>query len=126
KHKGNKYYGTFTHKKKDGTIIRVETNGHRVAIQGRNRFMVISQDVTNTEKHLLKLQESEEKLKAASEIAKIGYWKFDIHSNSLFWSDKVYDIWELEKEGFKISFDYFFNSVHPDDREIFEREQEAT
>src|SRR5690606_5677193 len=67
----------------------------------------------------------EEKLKAASEIAKIGYWKFDIRTNSLFWSDKVYDIWEIDKEGFEISFDYFFNSIHPDDRAVFEREQEA-
>src|SRR5690606_32809371 len=30
-----------------------------------------------------------------------------------------------EKDGFKISFEYFYNSIHPDDIAIFEREHEA-
>src|SRR5690606_8014398 len=122
---GNIHFGVFTHKKKNGTEIRVDVNGHKVAFQGKDCIMVVCQDTTDKEEYLLKLQESERRLKSASEIAKIGYWKFDVVSNSLFWSDKVYEIWEVEKEGFKISFEYFYNSIHPDDIAIFEREHEA-
>lgn len=126
KHKGNKHFGTFTHKKKDGTIIRVETNGHRIEFEGRNCFIIVCQDVTHIEKQFLKLQESQKKLKSASEIAKIGYWKFDIQTNSMFWSDKVYDIWEIKKEDVDVSIEYFYNSIHPDDKEVYKREQEAS
>ncbi|PKQ45824.1 PAS domain S-box protein [Confluentibacter flavum] len=124
-HKGNKHFGTFTHQKKDGTILLVETNGHRVDFQGKNCFMVVCQDVTVLQKQLLELQESEKKLKAASEIAKIGYWRLDLITNLLYWSDKVFEIWDIERENSEISYDFFFNSIHSDDRALFEREQEA-
>jgi len=59
-HKGNKHFGTFIHKKKDGTIFLVETNGHRVEFQKRNCFMVVCQDITiqKSEEQHLKLLES--------------------------------------------------------------------
>src|SRR5690606_40932336 len=98
----------------------------RVEFQERNCFMIVCQDVTHVEKQLLRLQESEKKLKAASEIAKIGYWKFDIQANSMFWSDKVYDIWEIKNEVVEISIEYYYNSIHPDDKSLYKREQEAS
>src|SRR5690606_18584015 len=48
-----------------------------------------------------------------------------MHANTLFWSDKVYKIWEVKKESITLTFDYFYNSIHPDDRTVFDREQAA-
>ncbi len=118
-------FGTFTHKKKNGKQIRVEIIGRKVNFQNRKCIMVVCQEVTQKEQQYLALQQSEKRLETASEIAKLGYWKFDIHSGSLSWTDKVYEIWGRDKNEFQVTFDAFYNSIHPDDRELFELEQET-
>lgn len=123
--KGSIPFGTFTHKKKNGKEIRVEIIGHKVDFQNRKCIMAVCQEITQKEQQYLALQQSEKRLETASEIAKLGYWKFDIHSGSLSWTDKVYEIWGRDKNEFEVTFDAFYHSIHPDDRELFELEQET-
>lgn len=123
--KGSIPFGTFTHNKKNGEQIRVEVHGHKVDFQDRKCIMAVCQDITQKERQYSALQESEKRLETASEIAKLGYWKFDIQSNTLNWTDKVYKIWGRDKNEFEVTFDAFYNSIHPDDRELFELEQET-
>lgn len=122
--RGNIYFGIYTHQKKDGTLIRVEINGHHVDFQGRKCIMVICQDVTEREKQFHELKETSLRLEAASEIANLGYWRIAMDTNSLTWSEKVYAIWETKKEEFELNFNKVLETIHPDDREAFEREQE--
>lgn len=122
--KGNIYFGVFTHMKKSGGLIRMEINGHKVHFQERDCIMVSCQDVTIREKQFKDLEEFSKKLNAASEIAKLGYWKLEMDANTLSWSDRIYEIWGRKKEDFEVSFPSFFETIHPDDRGIFEREQE--
>lgn len=63
----------------------------------------------------------ESKLKEAQAIAKLGSWELDIINNSLFWSDEVYKIFNLDKEKFGASYEAFVEFVHPDDRELVNR-----
>ncbi|WP_275615340.1 PAS domain S-box protein [Flagellimonas yonaguniensis] len=118
-------FGTFTHKKKNGEQIRVEIIGRKVNFQNRKCILAVCQDVTYKEQQYVALQQSEKRLETASDIAKLGYWKYDIHSGSLSWTDKVYEIWGRPKDEFQVTFDAFYDSIHPDDRELFELEQEA-
>ncbi|MDN3688918.1 PAS domain S-box protein [Cyclobacterium jeungdonense] len=122
---GNIYFGTFTHQKKNRKLIRVDVNGHKVEFMNRKCLMVTCQDVTAKEKQLLELKESEQKLKTASSIAKLGYWRQDMDSNVLSWSDEVYRIWERNRSEFNVTFENFFKTIHPADREFFNREQKA-
>ncbi|WP_318345787.1 PAS domain S-box protein [Flagellimonas baculiformis] len=118
-------FGTFTHKKKNGEHIRVEIVGRKVDFQNRKCIVAAGLDVTQKEKQYMALQQSEKRLETASEIAKLGYWKFDIHSGSLSWTDKVYEIWGRDKNEFKVTFEAFYHSIHPEDRELFVLEQES-
>ncbi len=120
---GNIYFGVFTHQKKNGEIIRMDINGHKIDIENKKCIVVICQDVSLKEKQFLELQESEKKLKAASEIAILGYWKLDLSSDEIIWSDKVYEIWEKDKKDFDVTYQTFFNTIHPADRVAFEKEQ---
>lgn len=119
---GNIYFGVFTHKKKSGELIRMEINGHKVRFQDRDCIMVSCQDVTVREKQFKDLEEFSKKLNAASEIAKLGYWKLEMDANTLSWSDRIYEIWGRKKEDFEVSFSSFFETIHPDDQAIFEEE----
>ncbi|WP_375586402.1 PAS domain S-box protein [Cyclobacterium xiamenense] len=118
-------FGTFTHKKKGGKRIRVDVNGHPVIFKGRQCLMVTCQDVTEKEQQFLELRDSEQKLKTASSIAKLGYWRQEVGSKRLNWSDEVYRIWGRKKEQFEATFENFFETIHPSDRGLFLEEEAA-
>lgn len=122
---GNIHFGVFTHLKKNGERIRMEINGHKIPFQRKNCITVICQDVTEKEKQILELQESDYKLKAASDIAKLGYWRLEMDAQTLSWSDKIYEIFGRSKKDFVVSFESFYNTIHPSDRSAFEKEQDA-
>ncbi|WP_114749336.1 PAS domain S-box protein [Pleomorphovibrio marinus] len=122
---GNIYFGVFSHQKKNGDLIRMKINGHKQDYLAIESMMLVGQDVTE-EEHQLKLhQTSEKRLKAASEIAKLGYWRLELDANTLSWTDEVYTIWGEDKNRFKVNFENFFQSIHPDDQEAFKKEQNA-
>lgn len=126
KNEGNIYIGIFTHQKKDGTLIQMDINGHKVDFQGRNCVLVICQDVTDKEKQIRQLKESEENLKAISALSKIGYWRLQIDGMTLSWTDEVYDIWEQNRDDFELTFDNVSCTIHPDDREAFQEMHRAS
>jgi PAS domain S-box-containing protein len=70
------------------------------------------------EKSKRKLRESEQMLKEAQEIAKMGRWDFDHAENRLTWTDTIYDIFELERDSFNGSYEAFLDLVHPDDEKL--------
>jgi two-component system, sensor histidine kinase and response regulator len=56
-----------------------------------------------------------EQLNNAQKISKIGNWELDLISNTLYWSDEIYNIFEIDKEKFNASYEAFLNAIHPDD-----------
>jgi PAS domain S-box-containing protein len=81
-------------------------------------------DVTERKRQQDEIFDYVNKLQAAQKIAKLGYWEFDYKNDSLTWSDQVYEIWEVPKNEFNVSYENFFNSIHPEDQERFSVEQE--
>lgn len=123
---GNIYFGIFTHQKKNGNLIRMEINGHKVDFEKRHCMLVVCQDVTEKEDQLRMLQDSEAKLKTATSIAKLGYWTHDIKSKKLTWSDEVYNIWCVDRDTFELTYDNFFKTIHPDDQDAYLKEQKSS
>ena len=64
------------------------------------------------------LQESEQRLARAQEIAHLGSWELDLLSNQLTWSDEVYRIFGFQPQEFDASYEAFLGAVHPDDRAV--------
>lgn len=119
------FSGIFTHKKKNGEQILVEIYGQRLQYKNKMAVMITSLDVSEREKILQELKDSEKKLKTATAIANLGYWRLELDKNTLSWSDEVYKIWGLDRHTFPLDFEHFFETIHPDDKEHFLKEQEA-
>lgn len=63
------------------------------------------------------LQESDNSLKKAQQLARIGNWTLDLASGKLTWSDEIYRIFEIDREKFGASYEAFLDAIHPDDRD---------
>lgn len=113
---------------KDDRIKDFSIN-YKPAINKENEIIgafVTCTDITEKKKYLAKLKEEEEKLLTAQKIAHLGYWQLNLIDFSLYWSDELYNIWGVEKGTYIPSYENLMNSVHPDDRHYFAKDQESS
>lgn len=64
-----------------------------------------------------RLYESEQLLKQAQKLAKLGHWHLDLVKNKLSWSDETFRIFEINPNEFKASYEAFVEAIHPEDKE---------
>jgi PAS domain S-box-containing protein len=70
----------------------------------------IEQDVTEKQKLIGKLEESQRLYKQAQELARMGNFTWKIQTGEVFWSDEVYKIYE-RPYGETVKFDDAFNPI---------------
>ena len=70
------------------------------------------------EKELLEYKINESRVKTAQLLASIGNWELDLSSNILYWSDEIFNIFEIDKGEFEASYEAFINAIHPEDRKL--------
>ena len=84
------------------------------------------QDITERKTAESILKESEDQLTIATQIAKLGYWEFDVTKNLFKFNDQFYSIFKTTAEavgGYTMSSERFAGLfVHPDDIPIVARE----
>ncbi|MDD2780323.1 PAS domain S-box protein [Sulfuricurvum sp.] len=81
-------------------------------------YIALSRDITERKKIEEQLTQSEKSLNEAQKIAKIGSWELELPSQKLTWSNETYRIFEIDPEQKGELHTIFYDSVHPDDREI--------
>ncbi|MDO9152018.1 MAG: PAS domain S-box protein [Methylotenera sp.] len=77
----------------------------------------ISRDITERKDVEDSLRKSEQLLKEAQTIAKLGNWTLDHQTGKLFWSEQVYTLFELSSQCFDATYEAFLAVVHPDDKD---------
>lgn len=78
-------------------------------------------DITETINAEQALKRSEEGLIEAQKLAKIGSFRYNIESGVMYWSDELYQIFDVSSGSFKPDFEYFFEIVDSTDGVIFEQ-----
>jgi PAS domain S-box-containing protein len=76
----------------------------------------ISRDITERKLAERQLQKNSYVLSKANEVARIGYWLHNPHTNETAWNDQTLEIFGLPKD-FKGSIQDYQGFIHPDDRE---------
>ncbi|HCX76137.1 MAG TPA: hypothetical protein DHU93_12855, partial [Algoriphagus sp.] len=78
-----------------------------------------SRNITEKRNAAEKIKQLNKRLLKGQEMSKIGYWESNLITNQIFWSDQMYRIWEVKKSDSDLNFDFFFESIHPEDKKNF-------
>ncbi|MBN2731038.1 MAG: PAS domain S-box protein, partial [Balneolaceae bacterium] len=111
-------------KSKSGALIPLYIKASRVQIKGKYRILGIGIDISSLQETQQKLEEANEKLNTAQRIARIGYWTHNLIEDKSEWSAELYNIWEVNPDTFKPSFERLLQTIHPEDREVFLKDAE--
>ena len=81
-------------------------------------FSVISRNITDRKDAEKKLLQTTNLLKTAQDVGQMGSFKYNIQNEIVVWSDKLYEIYGLERDQFTLTNENFLNKVmHPDFKE---------
>ncbi|WP_440999909.1 PAS domain S-box protein [Fodinibius sp. SL11] len=83
---------------------------------GPKQCAVTFLDITDRKRYEMKLAESEERLRLATEQADIAVWEYDFNTNSMSRSRNHDQLYGLEWQD-KWDINTFLNATHPEDRE---------
>lgn len=114
--------GVIRHKKKNGDLIQVKIKTSLLLFNGKKVRLASAIDVTAEIETQNKLLDINSKLKAASEIAGLGYWTNDLVHNKIFWSDELYNIFMVDPNKFDLTLSNISSMFHPDDRFDFKED----
>lgn len=82
--------------RKDGQLIHLQWNS---SLDTENEtIFAIARDITEKKIIEEKLERSEKLLKAAQSMVKMGSWSFDTISHEVFWTEGIYEIFEIDQE----------------------------
>jgi diguanylate cyclase (GGDEF)-like protein/PAS domain S-box-containing protein len=120
-----RHIGERRYRRKDGSVIVVDTSASVISYGGRTALCAVLRDVTERKEAEERLRKSEERLAETERLAHLGGWEWDVRSGEISWSDEVYRIYGLEPRSVVPTFERFIEVVHPDDRERVRKTIEA-
>ena len=77
-------------------------------------------------KSVLELTETKRRLVDAQRAARIGSWEIDITTDRLVWSETALELMGLTQDAFDRDVDALGSIVHPDDKNLYNKQQLAT
>lgn len=113
---GNIWRNEVRNKAKDGSFYWVDATIIPFFDENGDikEYFSIRSDITKRKKAEEELEYNKFLLGRANEVAKIGYWRYDVAGNTISWNDLALDILGFEKSQ-KGSVESYMNIVHPED-----------
>jgi PAS domain S-box-containing protein len=106
----------FRFRHKNGTWRVLEALGSALQYRSAGPQAVLTlRDVTDRRRAEAALRDSEERLRLTLDAGKCGIWDWDIPTNHVTWSERVYQLHGLTPETFGGRAEDFLSVVHPED-----------
>ncbi|MDJ1185235.1 PAS domain S-box protein [Roseofilum casamattae] len=110
-----------TYSTRSGHQIPVEINFNFFKYKGLEYGCAIARDLRDRQQAEANLAKSQQLLAAAQKVAGLGSWEFDLSSERIFWSDRVFLIfgrdptWDCAPTYLE-----YVEHYHPEDRQVFQ------
>jgi diguanylate cyclase (GGDEF)-like protein/PAS domain S-box-containing protein len=108
------------HHTRDGSVLEVEVQVDTVLFAARPATLALARDVTEREELRAALGTTDDQLREAQAVAKVGIFEWDIVNDQVRWSDELYRIFGLTPHEFPGTLGGYLAVVHPDDRPAVE------
>ncbi|HLL40673.1 MAG TPA: PAS domain S-box protein [Rubrobacteraceae bacterium] len=115
-----RHIGERRYRRKDGSVILVDTSASVISYGGRTALCAVSRDVTERREAEEVVRKSEARLAETQRLAHLGGWEWDIQTEEVSWSDEVYRIYGFAPQELVPSLERFMEVVHPEDRGLIE------
>jgi len=103
---------------KDGGSVTMDISSRLILQDGVVvGFQGIGRDISDRKRTEAELRAREAQLNEAQTIAQMGSWEWDVATNTINWSDALYNIYGIQPQDFLPTFQGYLSRVHPDDRE---------
>lgn len=86
------------------------------------RLMGVAQDITERKQVEIALAEVSQRLRVATQSARIGIYQWNVTDNSLHWDDTMFEVYGVSRASFSGQYHDWRNTLHPDDREQAEKD----
>ncbi len=83
------------------------------------------QDITERKERDRERRQNKAVLEKAQAVGSIGWWKKEIPSDTITWSEQVREMWGAEDDRTVIDHETFLRFVHPDDRAYVDEQWQA-
>lgn len=101
---------TYRHLTKEGKQIYVQVRAKQLDWDDQNLQLAVLHDITEEIEVKIRSQQAES-------LAQLGWWTYEVKNNRVLWSEKLYEIFDVDKNSFEATLESFFELVHPDDRD---------
>jgi len=88
--------------------------------------LALIRDVSERYRAADRLRKSEARLAEAQQLARLGWWEWDLRRDHVEWSDELYRIMGRDRRTLVASVDAFLSLVHPEDRPTVRRTLDAS
>lgn len=99
----------------NGKRIDILTSTQTIEIDGEPHMLNTLVDITERKAIEEELYQSKKNLNDAQKLSKTGSWEFNLKTGELFWSDELYNIFEIQQTSPEKLFNICREKIHPDD-----------
>ncbi|MDR5657711.1 PAS domain S-box protein [Halodesulfurarchaeum sp. HSR-GB] len=108
------------YERRDGSTVPVEVHLLHLELDGKDRFIAESRDITEQKERERNLRNLRERFELAVEAAELGVWDWDMTTGEVELNEQYVEMLGYTKEEFGHHVDDWKTRIHPDDREQME------
>ncbi|HEY9249229.1 MAG TPA: PAS domain S-box protein [Rariglobus sp.] len=113
--------GIWTHLKKNGAEMTVETFSHGILYAGRPARLIVAVDITTRAATEENLRRSEERFQLVSRATSDAVWDWDLLADQLWWGDGFCNLFGYARSEISPDVAWWAERIHPDDRDRVKR-----